>query len=492
MSERDTKRNSELCGSAKRLAGVTIGFIEIPELACPVFERARCQYPIFVLDRLPNLLSKARQRNRRRVSINLCVSLPLFAQSLVLAADGFSPCGNFWRERLVALGVSAQQRRQLRDCGCGIGDDATVCVKETLIVHCPSRDVDITKPDVDPLAFLLREADQLTRRAGQFGSRTLPVAHVEAQHHIGVTKNIFGHAEIQRVTSREAQTHIEIEHRRTKRLRERNERVKRVGIAPRVFGENHRMLCARQHVGGARQCRTIRSDRRGHRLKASGRHRHGLLKLLFLQPRVVTHVNRATRLSHHHRVGARKRIGHTLDVRRLVVPLGVIAHRLTLRLSGMNPVDSRSPLTFIHRPRRADDEDRGAVDVRVIHRKISVQKTNQIVQNRHHRFSARLRVAMRDLHCCFLVLTQHHGRLVAAVIDNRIVQTAITRARIQGRIRQLIAVQQIDNDVGCVALLRLLRRRGDVRLVEATDFAGLTHVTASNLPRPSWRRTFPD
>src|SRR6266852_7824594 len=54
---------------------------------------------------------------------------------------------------------------------------------------------------------------------------------------------------------------------------------------------------------------------------------------------------------------------------------------------------------------------------------------------------------MRDLHRDLFVLAQQHGRIVAAVVDQRIVQAAITRPRIERDIRKSELFDQIDDDV---------------------------------------------
>src|SRR5262245_54917684 len=55
---------------------------------------------------------------------------------------------------------------------------------------------------------------------------------------------------------------------------------------------------------------------------------------------------------------------------------------------------------------------------------------------------------MRDLHRDLLVLAQHHRRVVAAVVHERVVQAAEARARIQRDVGKPIALDQVDNDVG--------------------------------------------
>jgi hypothetical protein len=85
-----------------------------------------------------------------------------------------------------------------------------------------------------------------------------------------------------------------------------------------------------------------------------------------------------------------------------------------------------------------------------------------------HRLACRTSVAVGDLHGDFFVLTKQHGRLVFAVIDQRIVQTAITRAGIECDLGKFVLLDQIDNDVGLPALrgfLDLISRHAELLLL---------------------------
>src|SRR5262249_50409619 len=64
------------------------------------------------------------------------------------------------------------------------------------------------------------------------------------------------------------------------------------------------------------------------------------------------------------------------------------------------------------------------------------------------RFAARLCVAVGDLHGDLFVIAQHHRRLVAAVVHERVVQAAETRARIERDVGKAIALDAVDDDVG--------------------------------------------
>ncbi len=184
---------------------------------------------------------------------------------------------------------------------------------------------------------------------------------------------------------------------------------------------------------------------------ACRRQRHVVRLRRLLQRRVVAHVDRALRLGHHHRIGAREAFRHAVDGGRLVVPLDVVAHRVALHQRGVGPVDVRPALGLVHRAGGAHDEDRHAVEIGVVDRHAGVQQADEIVQDHRHRLAARLGVAVRDLHRDLFVVAQHHRRLVVAVVDQRIVQAAEARAGIERDVGKIVALDAVDDDVGLPA-----------------------------------------
>ena len=100
----------------------------------------------------------------------------------------------------------------------------------------------------------------------------------------------------------------------------------------------------------------------------------------------------------------------------LVVPLGKTADDIALGEGGMDPVDERAAELFVHRTRRANDKDRAAIDVRVVNPHRRVQQADDVVDDGHHRLTARLGVAVGDLDGDLFVIAQQHRRLVLAII----------------------------------------------------------------------------
>src|ERR1051326_801541 len=125
-----------------------------------------------------------------------------------------------------------------------------------------------------------------------------------------------------------------------------------------------------------------------------------------------------------------------------------MAQLLAVDVGGVDPVDERPAPALVHRPGGADHEDRAAVDIRVINAHGGVQHADPVVHDPHHRLAGRLGVAVGDLHGDLLVLAQQDRRLVAAVIDQRVVQAAIRGAGIERDIGKAVVLDQIDDYVG--------------------------------------------
>ena len=260
---------------------------------------------------------------------------------------------------------------------------------------------------------------------------------------------------------------MDVEHRGADGLGERHQIVEAARAARDIFGHQHRVFRGEEPLGDLRQRRAVGRHRHRHLVGRRLRQRDVLRQRLFLQPGVVAHIDRALRLGHHRRIGARERIRHAVDAGRLIIPLHVMAQLLAVDVGGVDPIDERPPPAFVHRAGRADDEDRAAVEIGVVDAHRRVQHADDVVHDRHHRLAGRLGVTVRDLHRDLLVLAQQDRRIVAAVIDQRIVQPAIAGAGIERDIGESVMLDQVDDNVGLPGLLGVACRR--------LGFGGVVH-----------------
>ena len=114
----------------------------------------------------------------------------------------------------------------------------------------------------------------------------------------------------------------------------------------------------------------------------------------------------------------------------------------------MNPVDPRPAIGRVHRPRAAEDDYRQTVRPGIVDRHRRVLQADDIVHRRGHRLTLGARVAVRQRDADFLMVAKNNlGRVIAAVIHQRIVQSAERRSRVDRDVLNLKSLQQIDDDV---------------------------------------------
>ncbi len=222
-------------------------------------------------------------------------------------------------------------------------------------------------------------------------------------------------------------------------------------IAAEVFGQNDRPFGLREQFRQAIQSGRIGAHARGHACDVGRWQADLAVERVFLELGVVAQVHRALRLGHRNPIAARERGGNAVDGRWLIVPLGVVAYGVALDVGGVDPVDPRAAFGLVHRARCAQNQDRRAVDVRVVDGHARVQQADHVVDDGRHGPLARLGEPVGHADGDLLVLAQDHlGHDVATVVDERIVQPAIAGARIQRRVRNLELLEQIDHDVRAI------------------------------------------
>ena len=120
----------------------------------------------------------------------------------------------------------------------------------------------------------------------------------------------------------------------------------------------------------------------------------------------------------------------------------------------MNPIDARPAALRIHRPGSAQDQDRNPVNIGIENRHARVLQADHVVYDGDHGLAFSLGVTVGNCHGNFLVITKNNFRLViAAVIDNGIVNSPERRAWIERRVFDIKSFHQIDHDIRTVLRL---------------------------------------
>src|ERR1043166_1953610 len=118
----------------------------------------------------------------------------------------------------------------------------------------------------------------------------------------------------------------------------------------------------------------------------------------------------------------------------------------------MNPVDEGPAEFFVHGAGRADDEHRRPIDVGIVNPHWCMEQTDDVMNDRYHRLAARFGVAMGNLHGDLFMIAEDHRWLVFAVVYERIVQAAKTRAGIERDEGNFVLLDKIDDHVRLPAL----------------------------------------
>ena len=209
-------------------------------------------------------------------------------------------------------------------------------------------------------------------------------------------------------------------------------------------------------------------DRRRRLEEFRVRHRHRPLDLLLLDAAVERHIDRAARLRQRHLVRLGDGVEMPLRRGRLFRPLHVVLDDVGLRRGAMQPVDP-APVGGIERTGAAEHQHRRVVAERVVDAHRAVHQADQVVQDADADAAGGLGVAVRHRHRDLLVGGEHHLRLViAAVVDQRVMQAAIARSRQQEDVVDVQAAEQLDHGVGPEFRVALVGRQIDRRLAQET------------------------
>ena len=126
---------------------------------------------------------------------------------------------------------------------------------------------------------------------------------------------------------------------------------------------------------------------------------------------------------------ARQRLGGRRGRAGLVVPLGEVADQAALIVTGVYPVDPRAAARAVPRAGGAEYQYRRTIAPRVVDRHGRAHQTDVGMQAAGDHFVRDLGVTVRHRDRGFLMHAQHHlRRAIAQIIDDAVVQAAITGA----------------------------------------------------------------
>ncbi len=248
-----------------------------------------------------------------------------------------------------------------------------------------------------------------------------------------------------------------VDHPRLQDLGELDQELHAIRRARRAVGDDHRVLRRGEQPRRLLHRARIALRRRGRHVARDIRLAAAVVPhRLLLEPGVERDRHRSVGRGHRDLVGANEGLREVLQRDRRVVPLGEIAHQ---RVDVLRRVERR----HVGRPRRgvevvaADHDHRHAVAPGVVDRHRRVLEPDDVVHRRGHRLALGARVAVRHRDGDLLVLAEDHLRhMIAAVVDERIVQAAKRRAGIERDVLDLEGLHHVDDHVRPVLGARLL------------------------------------
>ena len=276
---------------------------------------------------------------------------------------------------------------------------------------------------------------------------------VEHQHHIGFAQSIDGGrgheiarwAHVLRVVGGKHRAGFQIgDHRRLQFFGQAHARLP-IGFAARhaphqddgSLGLAEQVGCA-GHVGGCRWRRHWR------RVATHIRCGHQGAGFLLLQGGIEVDVDRPAWGGLGNLAAAQQGLDGRRDGAGLVVPFGVVAHQCTLVGSGVDPIDPRSAPGRVPRASGPQHQHRCAVAPGIEHRHGGVHQAHVGVHHRAHHAPRCFGIAMGngDGHL-FMQAQQHLGRVVAQMVDQAVVQTAVTGPWVQRQVGNLHVAQAL-------------------------------------------------
>ena len=168
---------------------------------------------------------------------------------------------------------------------------------------------------------------------------------------------------------------------------------------------------------------------------------------VFLHRRIGDDHHRSRRRRHHDLVGAHARFGEMLERGRIVVPFHVVAHDRGGVLHGVVPFDAGPPHGGVEDI--ADHHvDGNAVAPGIVEGHGGMLQPDGAVREHAQRLALDLEIAVAHGDRNFLVGAGEEFRaLVAAVVDQRLVQAAKARRRIGGHVFEAERLDHVDHEI---------------------------------------------
>ena len=301
------------------------------------------------------------------------------------------------------------------------------------------------------------------------------VVHLQAQNDIGLAQNgVAAASVIERMPGREIGTPALVDHWALQGLGQFDQPVHAVLCPRKTVGNDHGIFRLDQKVRGFRHGTAVALRQRHTRQRRHGE-RGAVRDRIFLHLAVERQQYRPHRRRHGDLPGAHGRFREMLQRGGLVVPFQIVACNNRGIDGGMVPFEGEQPLGGVQRIAN-DHVDGRLVAIGVVQRHGGVLQADRGLRHHRHRLALDLHIAMRHGHGDFLVgATEQFRRLVAAMIDDRLMKAAEGVGRCLGHIFDLQHLQDIDHEVAAAGGLldRIGRRRQGLR-----GHVGRRHRTA--------------
>ncbi len=240
------------------------------------------------------------------------------------------------------------------------------------------------------------------------------IRELQAQHHVGLTDDAGGPAEMMGLG--EVHAGALIDHRRLQQLGELNQKRNAVGRAGGAIDHDHGTLGIGEKLRRFAHCAGIALRRRGRHVTRDGE-LLAVLDRLLLQPGIERDCDRRIGRRHRDLISAHERLREVLERNRGIVPFGEITDQridVLRRMEGRHAGRALGGVEIV----AADDDDRHPIAPCIVDSHAGVLQADRAVGERHHRLAGDLEIAVAHRHRTFLVgAGEELGLLVAAVID---------------------------------------------------------------------------